>query len=134
MHAKDYMTPTIISVGPKTGVGEIAELLVEKKIGAVPVIDEDGMMVGIVSEGDLIHRQELGTDEYRRRASWYNIVDDKEAAAAFEAKAYGMHAHEVMTRDFISISGQISLTEVADIMESNNIKQLPVTNTNNDSG
>jgi CBS domain-containing protein len=129
MRAKDIMTTQLITVGLTTTVREIARLLAEKGISAVPVVDR-GELVGIVSEGDLIHRQELGTDEYRRRSSWYNIVDDMEAAAAFEAKAHGMHAREVMTREVISVAGHVTLTEVADIMESNNVKQLPVTREN----
>ncbi len=125
MHAKDIMTTQVLTVSPETTVREIALLMADKGISAVPVVN-GGEVVGIVSEGDLIHRQELGTDEFRKRASWYNIVDDKEAAAAFVAKAHGMVARDVMTRDVISISGRISLVEVADIMESNNVKQLLV--------
>jgi len=125
MQAKDIMTPQVITVGPDTTVREIAALLAEKGISAVPVVDH-GEVVGIVSEGDLIHRQELGTDEYRRRSSWLRIVEDRDAAAAFEAKAHGMCAREVMTRNLITVSESASLSEIADTLEGNNVKRLLV--------
>ena len=121
MRAKDIMTTQVFTVGPSATIREIAYLLSKKGISAVPVVDGHEV-VGIVSEGDLIHRQELGSDDYRRRGSWYDIVEGEDAAAAFQAKAHGMCAREVMTRNVVSISGQISLAEIADIMERHNIK------------
>ena len=125
MKAKDIMTTQVVTVGPEATVREIAVLLAEKGIRAVPVVDH-GDVVGIVSEGDLIHRQELGTDEHRIRSSWFRIIEDPEAAAAFEAKAHGMRARDVMTRDVISVPEHTSLAEVVDNMESNNIRRLLV--------
>ncbi|MCP4386009.1 MAG: CBS domain-containing protein [Hyphomicrobiales bacterium] len=125
MRAKNIMTTNVLTVGPNATVKETALLLAEKGISAVPVVDRDEV-VGIVTEGDLVHRQELGSGEYRRRRSWYHIVDEEEAAAAFRAKAHGMRAHDVMTRNVITISGQASMSEIADVLEGNNIKQLLV--------
>lgn len=127
MQAKDIMTTQVVTVGPETAIREIAFLLADKGISAVPVVDH-GEVLGIVSEGDLIHRQELGTDEYRKRSSWIRIIEDRDAAAAFDAKAHGMFARDVMTRNVINVSENASLAEVADTLESNNIKQLLVMN------
>jgi CBS domain-containing protein len=125
MLAKDIMTTQVFTVGPETTVREIAVSLAEKGISALPVVDH-GEVVGIVSEGDLIHRQELGTDEHRIRSSWYRIIEDPEAAAAFDAKAHGMRARDIMTPNVISVSEHASLAEVVDTMEGNNIRRLLV--------
>lgn len=125
MQAKNIMTPQVITVGPDTTVREIAVLLAEKGISAVPVVDH-GEVLGIVSEGDLIHRRELGTDKYRRRSSWFRIVEDRDAAADFEAKARGMSAREIMTDKLITVSESASLSEIADTLEGNNVKRLLV--------
>ena len=61
MHARDVMTTDVITVGPETTIGEIAALLLDRRISAVPVI-ENGDIVGIVSEGDLMRRPETDTD------------------------------------------------------------------------
>ena len=67
MIAKDVMTTAILTVTPDTDVGDIARTLLEAHISAIPVIAADGTLVGIVSEGDLMHRAEAET---RRRPSW----------------------------------------------------------------
>jgi len=125
MQAKDIMTTQVVTVSPETTVREVALLLADKGIGMVPVVDH-GDVVGIVSEGDLIHRQELGTDEYRKRSSWIRIFEDREAAAAFATKAHGMRARDVMTRNVIRVSEHASLAEIADTLESNSVKRLLV--------
>jgi len=125
MQAKDIMTPQVITVGPDATVREIAVLLAEKGISAVPVVDH-GEVVGIVSEGDLLHRQELGTDQHRRRSSWLRIAEDRDAMAAFDVKAHGMCAREIMTRNLITISEDAPLSEIADTLEGNNVKRLLV--------
>lgn len=61
MNAKDVMTPQVITVTSGTLVSEIARLLFERRISALPVVDGE-RLVGIVSEADLLHRYEIGTD------------------------------------------------------------------------
>ncbi|MGE0716933.1 MAG: CBS domain-containing protein, partial [Alphaproteobacteria bacterium] len=68
MKARDVMTAPVVTVGPDTSVTEIARLLVERGISAVPVVDDAGRPVGIVSEGDLLRRAEIGTE---KRRSWW---------------------------------------------------------------
>jgi CBS domain-containing protein len=62
MQAKDVMTHDVVTVAPETAVEEIAALLLERRISAVPVVDASGGVAGIVSEGDLLHRHEAGTE------------------------------------------------------------------------
>ena len=78
MHAIDVMTSEVISVDENATVPAVARLLAERGISAVPVVDKDDQVIGMVSEGDLLHRAETGTapimvarhdgiDEYARR-------------------------------------------------------------------
>ena len=62
MRAMDVMTTNVITVGPDTSVQEVAKILSERGISGVPVADAENRLVGIVSEGDLLHRVEMGTD------------------------------------------------------------------------
>jgi CBS domain-containing protein len=67
LRASDVMTTPALAVGPDADVRQVAELLLECRISAVPVVAEDGRVLGIVSEGDLINREDAGT---RHRRSW----------------------------------------------------------------
>ena len=77
MRAIDVMTANVITVHPSTSVQAVAKLLSEQAISGVPVVDAAGRLVGIVSEGDLLHRVETGTERRpgplsrRRRSSWW---------------------------------------------------------------
>jgi CBS domain-containing protein len=67
MLAIDVMTTPIVTASPETAVSEIARLMLERHISAVPILDEHGLLVGIVSEGDLLRRYESGTERKRSR-------------------------------------------------------------------
>ena len=69
MRALDVMTTTVISVKPEMTVRDAAKVLVDQGISGAPVLDATGRIVGMLSEGDLIHRTELDTQE--RRRSWW---------------------------------------------------------------
>ena len=125
MRAKDVMTTGVVTVEPETTVREIAAVLADKGISAVPVVDNDGAILGIVSEGDLIHRREIGTDQ--KKPSWWLIsLSQMEAAAIDYSKSHGRHAHDIMTRDVITVSEDTSLAKIANILETNRIKRVPV--------
>ena len=72
MHAADVMTHNAITVDPAMPIQQLAALLSERGISGAPVVDATGNMIGIVSEGDLLHRAELGTERrHARRHSWW---------------------------------------------------------------
>jgi CBS domain-containing protein len=124
MRAQDVMTSPAITVGPETPVAEIAALLVERGISAVPVVDAGGRAVGIVSEGDLLRRSEIGTE--RPRSQWLELLLDRSAQAADFSKAHGLLARDVMTRDVIAVAPDTGLGEIAQILEQRRIKRVPV--------
>jgi CBS-domain-containing membrane protein len=124
MKAKDAMTREVVTVGPDATVGEIAALLVRHRISAVPVVTSENQMVGIVSQTDLGHRSE--TDTEKRRKWWLDAFADADAKAREYIKSHGRKARDVMTRFVTSVSHEASLAEVADILDTHRIRQVPV--------
>jgi len=72
MRAIDVMTSEVISVDENATVAAVARLLAERGISAVPVVDNDNRVIGMVSEGDLLHRIETGTEQ--RRSWWLDMM------------------------------------------------------------
>ena len=125
MKAKDIMTSRVVTVDPDTPVIEIAALLLERKISAVPVIDDNDAIVGIVSEGDLIHREEIGTAE-KKRSWWLGMFAGSTELAEDYVRSHGHSAQDVMTRDVVSVGEDAELTEIAELLETHHIKRVPV--------
>ena len=128
MNAADIMTTSVIAVGPETGVREIAELLLAKRISAVPVVDGEYRVLGIVSEGDLMRRLENDSEE--RHSWWIEHFFSQSHDAEHYIKAHGRTASDVMTRDVITVSVDMPLHEIAATLERNHIKRVPVTDNN----
>lgn len=124
MRAHQIMTSDVHTVKPQTSIAEIARLMTEKRISGVPVVDDDGRLVGIVSETDLLHRAETGTE--RKRKWWIALFIDSDMRARDFVKAHGAKAEDVMGRYVISVSVNAKLSEVADILDANNLKRVPV--------
>ncbi len=124
MRAIDVMTTPVIAVGPEKSVRELATLLSEKRISGVPVVDAEGLVIGMVSEGDLLHRTETGT---RRQHSWWleTFASNRELAREY-VKSHGQKVTDVMTTPVIAVSEETPLNEVADILERHRIKRVPV--------
>jgi CBS domain-containing protein len=124
MQASDIMTTSVETVRPETPVSEIAGRLLARHVSAVPVVDEDGHVVGIVSEGDLMRRPESGTE--RVPSWWLRIFDTGEGLAREFVKSHGMHARDVMTRSVVTVDEGASIEEIAQTLESKRIKRVPV--------
>jgi CBS domain-containing protein len=123
MKARELMTANVVSVAPETPVAEIASLLLKHRISAVPVTS-DNRVVGIVSEGDLIHRQENGTE--RARSWWLEAFTDSETLARDYAKSHGRRAVDVMTRHVVSVTEDTDAGEIASLLDKRRIKRVPV--------
>jgi CBS domain-containing protein len=124
MKARDVMVSPVITVKPFASVREVAQTFLEKGISAVPVVDEQGKVVGIVSEGDLLHRQEAGTE--RRRSSWLELLVGTETLASEFVRAHAQKVADVMTRDVITAAPDTPLHEIASILEKRGIKRVPI--------
>jgi CBS domain-containing protein len=124
MKAIDVMTPGAVTIAPDADIGEAIKLLKEHDVSALPVVDDSGTVVGIISEADLVRRTEIGTD--RHRPWWTEAMTPAAELAGDFAKAHGRKVHEVMTSDVVSASRETSLGEIASLLERNRIKRLPI--------
>lgn len=125
MKAKDIMTARVVTVPPDLPVREIAGILIAEGISAVPVTDEDGAPLGIVSEGDLIGRD----DEAREaRRDWWLSLAAADSAADLLARLADRHrlARDVMASPVITIEEETGTAEIARLLAAYKIKRVPV--------
>ena len=121
MQAKDIMTTDVVTVGPAAEAAEVARLMLQRRISAVPVVDGKRRVLGIISEGDLIRRAEGGAE--LRRSRWLVLLADRTAEFI---KAYGTRAKDLMTRDVITVPEEATLVEIAQVLEAHRIKRVLV--------
>jgi CBS domain-containing protein len=124
MHAVDVMTSEVISVDENATVPAVARLLAERGISAVPVVDKDNRVIGMVSEGDLLHRAETGTE--RRRSWWLDVMTSTNKLAGDYIKSHSGKVKDVMTRNIISVTETTPVADIALLLETNRIKRVPV--------
>ncbi len=124
MEARDVMVSPVITVQPNSTVQEVARIFLERRISAVPVVDDHGQLVGIVSEGDLMHRSETGTE--RQHAWWLRPFIGLDALASEYIKAHGRKVADVMVSDVITADPETPLHEIAAMLEKNSIKRVPI--------
>lgn len=125
MIVADVMTRHCITVAPDATVEEAVNLMLSRHISGLFVVDEAGDLVGVITEGDLLRRDELGTQ--RNRPWWLRLLASPARQAADFTRANGRHVRDVMTEDVISIAQDAPLEGVVAAMEANRIKRLPVT-------
>jgi CBS domain-containing protein len=124
MNASDVMTRTLLSVRPDATVAEAIRTMLDNRISGLPVIDEAGRLVGILTEGDLLRRGETGTE--RQRSRWLEILMGPGRLAGEYVRTHGRKIGEVMTRDVVSVTLDTPLKEVVELMERHRIKRVPV--------
>ncbi|MBF8223955.1 CBS domain-containing protein [Halomonas sp. 328] len=124
MQAVDIMTPNVITVAPDTQVQEVARLLLENHISAVPVVDAEQRVLGIVSEGDLMRRIEANGERPRH---WLRALFETPASPLDYIKSHGRTAEQVMTAPVIQVKRDMPLDEIARLLEKHRIKRVPVT-------
>jgi CBS domain-containing protein len=105
-------------------VAEAVRLLGEHDVSALPVVDEDGAVVGIISEGDLLRREEIGTEKHR--PWWIEAVTPAVTLAHEFAKSHGQRVEEVMSTEVVSASEDTPLDEIATLLEKHRIKRVPI--------
>jgi len=125
MRAHQIMTRPVITVTPETSILEAAKTMLRRHVSGLPVVDAAGKLVGIVSEGDFIHRGEIGTP---RRRSWFMrfILGPVQAATDF-VREHGSKIAEIMTADPLTIAEDTPLERIVELMEKHGVKRLPVT-------
>ncbi len=124
MHARDIMTAPAITATPQATILEVVTLMLENRISALPIVDEGGAVVGLVSEGDLIRRSETGARDYS--SWWLAAVGGKVRLAEEFVKTHGMTAADVMTKDVVIVTADTPVWQIAETLEKNKIKRVPV--------
>ena len=118
------MVRNVITVDPDACVQDVAHTLLTARISGVPVVGPNGELLGIVSEGDLLRRVEAGTG--RRRPWWLDIFTGKEALAMEFIREHSRKVADVMTRGVVTAAPDTSLWKIADLLEKNAIKRVPI--------
>ena len=124
MQASDVMTRDVVVIGPEASVGEAARLLAEKDVSALPVVDESGKIVGIISEADLVRRTEIGTAKHR--PWWLEALTPGVTLAEEFTKSHGRAVSELMSREVVSATEETPLQEIAALLERHRIKRVPI--------
>ncbi|MBN8929262.1 MAG: hypothetical protein BGO51_20630 [Rhodospirillales bacterium 69-11] len=125
MIVADVMTRHALSVAPDSTVEEAAATMLERGISGLFVVDQKGDLVGVVTEGDLLRRDEIGTQ--RHRPWWLRLIVSPGRQAADFTRTHGRRVSDVMTESVISVPHDAELEEVVDLMERHRIKRVPVT-------
>lgn len=124
MKARDVMVSPVITATPNGSIKSVAETFLRYHISAVPVIDANSRVVGIISEGDLLHRVEGGTE--RRHPWWLRAFLGSDVLASEYAKAHARKVSDVMTTDVVTASPETPLQEIASLLEKRSIKRVPI--------
>jgi CBS domain-containing protein len=124
MLARDIMTTNVFTFAPDTSVLEAARLLVERRISGAPVVDGAGRVIGIVSEGDLIRRAELGTE--KEWSGWREFLMAKRTLAHEFIRSHATRVGDIMTTPVWTVGEDATLAELAELFEKKNIRRAPV--------
>jgi CBS-domain-containing membrane protein len=125
MIVADVMTRNCITIAPDATVEEAVNLMLSRHISGLFVVDQTGDLAGVVTEGDLLRRDELGTE--RNRPWWLRLLASPARQAADFTQANGRHVRDVMTGDVLTVAQDAPLEDVVATMEKHRIKRLPVT-------
>src|SRR4051794_253079 len=124
MRAHQIMTRSVVTVTPETNILEAADIMLQRHVSALPVLDSTGKLVGIVSEGDFIRRSEIGTQ--CKRGRWLKFILGPGQAATDFVHEHGRKVSEVMTPNPFTVTKDATLEEIVESMETNGVKRLPV--------
>lgn len=127
MKAKDIMTKDVITVRRETSVKDLALLFSERGISSVPVVDENGYLVGIVSETDLIEQDKnLHIPTVVSIFDWVIYLESDKRFEKELQKMTGQTVGDIYSEEVFSVSPDAPVSEVADIMTSKRVQAVPV--------
>ncbi|MGR3638522.1 CBS domain-containing protein [Alterinioella nitratireducens] len=124
MQAKDIMTTSVISVPQDGTVEDAVRLMLDHHISALPVLDDQGHLKGLLSEGDLMRR--VRDTESPRRSWWLEIFGGTSNTARDFVKLKSNRVEDVMTRDVVSVEEDTTVARIARLLEKHRIKRVPV--------
>ena len=130
MNAADVMITDVTTVKPNTKVQEVAEILVTKRISGMPVVDDSGKVVGMISEGDLLRRSAEGAWPKvwgpPPRRGWVRRLMDEDGPDTEYVTQPDHRVAEIMTFDVISAEPETSVSDIATLLVHHRIKRVPI--------
>jgi CBS domain-containing protein len=123
MHVRDVMTKDVIVVGPEASLREVAAILAERGISGVPVVDDEGGVLGVVSEADIVAKERASELGRGGRLGW---LFDQERALQLESKLAARTAGEAMSAPAFVVEANRPLSRAAAIMLDEEVNRLPV--------
>ena len=124
MKASDVMVSNVITIPITATIGETAAILLNNHISGAPVLGEEGELVGIVSEGDLMRRPETGTS--KPPSWWLELISSERSLATEYIKSHSRKVVDVMSRNVVTASPDTPLGDIAALLERNRIKRVPI--------
>lgn len=123
MLAKDVMSTHMVTVGPGHSILHAAQIMLDSKVSGLPVVGDTGKLIGVLTEGDLIRRTELGGGYFGHDST----IEGKDGEKAIDyVRSRSWRVSDVMSRDVISVPEDCSLARIAKLMELNRCKRVPV--------
>ncbi|MEI7875185.1 MAG: CBS domain-containing protein [Alphaproteobacteria bacterium] len=124
MKAADVMVRDVVTVKADDSVADAIKLLADHDISALPVVNETGAVIGVISEADLMRREEIGTEKHRSR--WLEAMTPGATMAGEFAKSHGRKVGEIMSDTVISAAEETPVGEIANLLEKHRIKRVPI--------
>lgn len=124
MKAADVMTGNVVAVEADAPIAQAVRLMLENRISGLPVVDSQGSLVGIVTEGDFLRRVEIGTEV--RRPHWLEFLLGSGRRASDYVRTHARKVEEIMTSDVVSVTKTTPVAEIVRLMEKHRVKRVPV--------
>jgi CBS domain-containing protein len=125
MNARDIMSSSVVSIAPDTPVHEVAALLLERHISGVPVV-ENGRVVGLVNEFELLRRHEIGTDGSAPKRSWWAHLIERDPRPTEYVQSHAQHAKDLMTQRVVSVTEDTPVQKIASIFAARAVRRVVV--------
>src|SRR4051794_8952505 len=124
MLAAEIMTRNVVSVNTDAYLDQVTKIMLDRRISGLPVVNDSGRLVGMVTEGDLLRRKELGTE--RRRSRWLQFWSSAGKLSDELAHARGRRVDEVMSTDLVTATETTGLDKIVELMITRGIKRVPI--------
>jgi CBS domain-containing protein len=125
LKAKDIMTRDVVTVSPEARIEEAIHLMAEKHVSGLPVVDGEGRVVGIITENDVLLKDEIPIQAPRIALfGWYVVPDELSARAYREAR--GVLVQDAMTRKVVSFDEEAEVADIARAMVDRKINRVPI--------
>lgn len=124
MKAKDVMTHCVVSIQPTASIRDAIAKMVRHQVSGMPVVGPNGRLAGMITEGDVMRRAEMGTERPRRR--WLELLLEPGSRADEYTRVHGLTVQDVMSANVVTVTARTPLGDVVRVMEEHDIKRVPV--------